>query len=198
MTKRITIFGDSIAWGKADVESGGWVNRLRHYVETAHVGTSVYNLGVSGDTTVELLKRFTPECAARNNKTQIIIFAVGINDSCFINTESNPLVSIDNFQSNLRQLAVEAKLFSSSIAFIGPTMVDEDKMPFNAKYYTNDSVEKYNEALENVCANIEVPFLNMLDVLSLRDLPDGLHPDSSGHEKMFHKIKDFLLVNGIV
>ena len=200
MTKRLSIFGDSITWGKADTEYGGWVNRLRNYFETAsEYDVEVYNVGVSGDTTEDLVKRFTPDCEARNRKPQIILFAIGINDSSLINTPDNPKVSVEQFQSNLRRLFSEAKTFSNTIAFIGLTTVDESKMPRKeVKYWSNDSIRKYNKVLQHFCHETDIPFLDMLSVLDIKDLFDGLHPDANGHEKMFQKIKEFLILNKVV
>lgn len=201
MTKRISIFGDSITWGKDDSDRGGWVNRLRHYFEVEEKSDiEVYNVGVSGDTTDDLLKRFTPECEARNRKDQVILFAIGINDSLhYINQPDSPKVPLDRFQSNLRKLIDDAKVFSDTIAFIGLTIVDESKMPRKEeKYWANDRIKKYNEVLKNICMESNIPFLEMLDIIDIKDLPDGLHPDSTGHEKMFQRIKEFILSNNIL
>ncbi len=156
-------------------------------------------MGVSGDTTEDLLKRFTPECEARNRKSQIILFAIGINDSYDVNFENNPRVQIEQFQSNLHRLVKEAKKFSDMIAFIGLTTVDEAKMPRKEiKYWNNTSIGKYNEVIKEMCTELKIPFLDMIDVIDIKDLPDGLHPDAHGHEKMFQRIKEFLIANNIV
>ncbi|KKQ27461.1 MAG: Lipolytic protein G-D-S-L family, partial [Candidatus Magasanikbacteria bacterium GW2011_GWC2_37_14] len=102
METRISIFGDSITWGAWDPENGGWVAQLRRYFETnENYEVDVYNLGVSGDTTNDLLIRFNTECLARNRHPQIIIFAIGINDSQYINATDNPRTPIEKFQNNL-------------------------------------------------------------------------------------------------
>jgi lysophospholipase L1-like esterase len=56
----ICVFGDSITWGAYDPERGGWVNRLRNDLEKKEIES--YNLGISGDTTADLLKRFNSYC----------------------------------------------------------------------------------------------------------------------------------------
>lgn len=200
MTKRISIFGDSITWGKNDTEHGGWVNRLRNYFETANdQDIEVYNVGVSGDNTDGLLKRFKPECEARNRKPQVILFSIGINDSSYTDKENNACVPLEQFQKNIQKLINEARVFSDSISFIGLTNVDESKMPRKEnRFWSNSRIKKYNSVIKSICDEMNIPFLNMLDVLEVKDLPDGLHPDSHGHEKMFQRIKDFLLKNNIV
>ena len=61
MEQTICIFGDSIAWGASDLEFGGWVARLRNYLETEKYDSSIYNCSISGDSTQDLLKRFSNE-----------------------------------------------------------------------------------------------------------------------------------------
>lgn len=202
MKQRICIFGDSITWGAIDPENGGWVNQLRRYFETNNdYDIAVYNQGVSGDNTDDLLARFKLECAAR--EPQIIIFAIGINDSQYIKTKDNPRVSLEKFQNNLVELINQAKKFSDNIMFVGLTKVEDDKLmpiPWSTeeKFYDNDNVAKYNAVIEKISSENNLPFLNLLDLLELSDLGDGLHPNSNGHKKIFLKMKEFLLNNKIV
>jgi lysophospholipase L1-like esterase len=82
--QKIFIFGDSIAYGAWD-PAGGWVERLRQWLFVTtqgeyNLGTFLYNLSIVGDTTADLLKRFTPEIEARQ-PGDMIFFAVGINDT---------------------------------------------------------------------------------------------------------------------
>jgi len=126
MLKRICVFGDSITWGGGDVKNGGWVQQLRHYFESNDYDLAIYNQGVSGDNSSNLLTRFEVECKARG--PQIIIFAIGINDSQYIKTKDNPRVSIEKFQDNLKELIKQAKNFTSNIIFIGLTKVEEEKV----------------------------------------------------------------------
>jgi len=196
MSNIICIFGDSITWGAIDPENGGWVAQLRSYFETNDYDISVYNQGISGDNTDDLLARFKVECKAR--EPQIIIFAIGVNDSQYIKTKDNPRVSLEKFQNNLIELINQAKNFSNKIAFIGLTKVEDEKlMPipwsYEEKFYDNDNVIKYNSVIERVSSEYDLPFLDLLDLLKLEDLDDGLHPNTEGHKKMFLKIKDFLL-----
>jgi lysophospholipase L1-like esterase len=201
MEQTICIFGDSITWGAIDPENGGWVTQLRRHFETNDYDVAVYNQGISDDNTDDLLVRFKVECAAR--EPQIIIFAIGINDSQYIKTKDNPRVSLEKFQNNLVELINQAKNFSDKIAFIGLTKVEEEKLmpiPWSTeeKFYDNDNVAKYNAVIKEVSSEHNLPFLNLLDLLEFSDLDDGLHPNSNGHKKMFLKIKEFLLANKIV
>ena len=61
MSLLVFVFGDSIAWGLYD-DRGGWVGRLWN-------GRSrlVYNLGVDGETSEDISKRFIAEAKVRGD-----------------------------------------------------------------------------------------------------------------------------------
>lgn len=201
MEKTICIFGDSITWGAWDQKNGGWVTRLRRFFETSgDYIAEIYNQGVPDDSTDDLLKRFKVECAAR--EPNIIIFAIGTNDSQYIKTSDNSRVPLKKFKNNLVKLIREAKKFSNKIIFVGLTKADEKlTMPIpwaKEKFYDNDNITKYNSIIKKVSTKHGLPFIDMFDLLSTKDIADGLHPNSGGHKKMFLRIKNFLLTNKIV
>ena len=194
MEQTICIFGDSIVWGSWDPEEGGWVSRLRSYLETSDYEIRVYNCGVSGDNTDNLLQRFDVEATAR--EPSIVIFAIGINDSQYVNSKNNSRVLIERFQNNLQKLISKAKKFTQKIIFLSLTKVDESKtMPVpwdTTKYYDEENVKKYNSKIKDICNKNNLPFIDIFDLLDNSDLEDGLHPNQEGHKKIFLKIKDFL------
>jgi len=194
MEKIICVFGASITWGAWDGEKGGWVNRLKLALESNH-DIEVYNLGVSGNNTGDLLKRFEKEVKAR--KPTIIIFGIGNNDSTFNNSEVS--VIIEKFEKNILRLIELGKKFTNNIIFVGLSKVDESKtmpIPWNKKiYYNNESIKKYDEKIQEVTKKNKVGYINIFDLLDKKDLEDGLHPNSQGHEKIFLKIKEFLREN---
>jgi len=201
----ICIFGDSIAWGAADFEKGGWVERLKVYM-AENFDTDVYNLGVSGDKTPNILERFESETKARIEEAEevILIFAVGINDSYFIHSKNDFMTSPEEFRGNIQKLIEKAQKISPKIIFVGLTPVDEPKttpIPWNTdKSYKNENVKKYNEIIKSICKKniyfIEV-FENWIDSNYKELLEDGLHPNTKGHEKIFEAVKDYLIQNKI-
>ncbi|MFA6160500.1 MAG: GDSL-type esterase/lipase family protein [Parcubacteria group bacterium] len=200
MEKTINIFGDSIVWGACD-EMGGWANRLRNYLSEDQVNyLKVYNLGVSGDNTEKLLERFSFENETRNPDT--IIIAIGINDSQYINSKDNPRVKLEKFENNLLELIAQAKKFTEEIIFVGITKVDENKvMPIKwdaTKFYDNENIAKYNAKIKEVSVKNKLLFVEMTDLLGENDLEDGLRPNSTGHEKIFLRVKDYLSKNKII
>ena len=200
MSQHICLFGDSITWGAWDPEHGGWGARLRSYFETNNYDIMVYNCGVSGDTTNELLKRFNIESEAR--QPNIIIFAIGINDSYYYGSKDKPSITIEKFQNNLQELVNQAKKYCSNIIFLGLTPVDENKtkpIPWETTiFHDQENTILYNAKIKEVCKNNDTPFINLLDELKIEDIDDGVHPSPQGHEKMFLKVKEFLLSNKLV
>jgi lysophospholipase L1-like esterase len=191
----ICIFGDSIAWGASDPKGGGWVGRLQNYFLSQGLAVDndidVYNLGVSGDNTDDLIKRFDVEAKARD--PHVIIFAIGINDSQIVISKNQNRVPIKQFQNNLETLILEAKKYTNKIIFIGLTPIDESKtspIPWNIdKRYSHEEIEKYNSIIKTTALKENLLYISVKEKLSARDLPDGLHPNSEGHTKLFEIIK---------
>ncbi|MFA5086405.1 MAG: GDSL-type esterase/lipase family protein [Candidatus Paceibacterota bacterium] len=184
----ICIFGDSIAWGEADYEKGGWVEKLK--TKLMPKGINVYNLGISSDTTEGVLKRIESEAEKRN--PDIIIFAVGINDCSKIKNEN--VTDLNKFRKNIELIFDKAKLFTDKIVFIGLTDIDETKTnPYSwDKNISSDnqSIGEYDGTIRSFCEKNNIPFINMLGVLiNDGDLSDGLHPSSRGHQKIFEIIE---------
>ena len=190
-TMSILIFGDSITWGAYDPEQGGWATRLRNYFENKDNDVGVYNLGISGDTTADLLERI--EVEAKSREPNLIIFAIGINDAQFIHSTNGLRVSLDEFQQNLAKLLSIAKKFTDKIVFVGLTRVDESKttpISWNTdKSYTNENIKRLDNAIEKFCEDNKLKFISMESVVGNDDLIDGLHPNTQGHTKIFNRMK---------
>jgi len=206
MEKTICVFGDSITMGAWDLEKGGWANRLRLFIDTEQLSGRIkdyfttYNLGVDGDTTDGLLKRFKVEAEFRNSS--IIIFAIGSNDSVFDKTKNKYLVPLDEFEKNIKELIDKAKNISQTVIFLGAGIVDEKKtMPLawaSDFYQENKNILSYNQKIKEISEKNKILYLDIFDSLSEKDLEDGVHPNSGGHEKIFLKVKYFLQENKII
>lgn len=201
----IFAFGDSITYGNWDPK-GGWVGRLRDYLDSkslsAYSGTDLYskyytltyNLGIPGDTSSGLLERFETELSFRFNPDEetVILFAIGINDSGFYSKENEFETELGIFQQNIWDLWEIAKKYSTEVAFIGLTPVDEEKTnPLNwdaESVYKNEYIEKYNEIIKEFCGEKQTPFIDIFEHMKNMDLKalteDGLHPNSEGYKIM--------------
>ena len=195
----ICIFGDSIAWGYNDSEKGGWINRLKCYYQSKNLradeDTDVYNLGVSGNNTNDLLKRFDVELVARlSDDENIVVFAIGINDSQFVISKNDNRVPQDTFRVNLSNLVEKTKQHTNNIVFVGLTRVDESKtipIPWNTdKNYSNEYIQKYDDIIKDVADKAGAKYISMEDVVGKDDLFDGLHSNTQGHIKIFEIVKE--------
>jgi lysophospholipase L1-like esterase len=188
----ICVFGDSIAWGAFDPVNGGWVTLLRNHVEHEWErlnDKSVYNLAINGETTSSLLLRFEVEFSAR--EPEIVIFALGINDSCFWNIGGKQLVPIEGFKANLSKLTELAKKYTNQIVFVGLTPIDEQVThPFdNENTFVAVETQKHNHAIKEHCLEHQLVFIDLSSHLTLADIDDGVHPNTVGHQKIFNAVK---------
>lgn len=188
--KTTCIFGDSIAWGALDA-GGGWADCLKDFVMEEHDGI-VYNLGVSGDDTNGVLKRFDIEASAR--EPDIAIFAVGINDSQRIAPQNENRVSLEQFRSNLKALVEKTREKGMRAVFVGLTRVIEEKttpIPWKPDVsYTNADIASYDAAIREVAEEMSASYIDVSAVLSASDILDGVHPNAEGHRILFEVIKE--------
>lgn len=200
---RVCVFGDSIAWGAWDEEKGGWVERLNHHLTwgVENYENEVYNLGVSGNTTSDLIKRFKAEAKARN--PDVIIFSAGLNDSAYIGSEDKPLVSLEKFKSNVSKLIKGAKVFTKNMIFVGLYNFDDSKTKpvwWMDGSYSTKRTELYKNELKKICKENKVLFLEVWDLLSEKDFwdDDPVHPNASGHKKICDEVISLLKKNKLV
>lgn len=208
----VLIFGDSITYGAWDKE-GGWAKRLRNFLDEKQLSDSnicytTYNLGISGDNTDDLLKRFDFETERRLDEGEetIFIFAIGINDCQFLHKENRFRIEERKFKENIQKLIMSANIVSSKILFVGLTPVDESKtipIPWNTnKSYKNEYVEKYNEMIKSICKENNILFIeifeNWLKLDYKKILEYGLHPNTEGHQKLFEIVRDYLIEKNLI
>ncbi len=209
---QILIFGDSITYGAWDKE-GGWAQRLRKYIDEKiaidpNYYHLVYNLGISGNTSDDLLKRFENECKyikkEEGREELVIIIAIGENDSQIKNGKVK--VEMKQFEKNLEKLYGLAKKFTDKVFFVGLCPADESKsdpIPWDtSKSYKNDSIAQYNEAIRKFCEKNNSGFIDVFNNLFKKDykelLDDGVHPNTEGHQQIFEIIKTYLIEKKII
>ncbi len=187
----LCVFGASTTWGAWDSEKGGWVNRLRLFLEKNDYDIDVYNLGVSGDNVKNILKRFKVECEAR--MPTIIMLSVGDNDSA---KGSEAYVPIGKFRKNINKLIKLSRKFTDKIIFVGTKGVDESRanpVSWDASvFYKLKNMEEYDKIVQEVCKDNNISYIN-IPRLKNKDFEDGVHPNEKGHEKIFLKVEDFLI-----
>lgn len=178
----IGVWGDSITYGKCDSEALGWVGRIRKSYPIGENG-HVYNRGIGGDTSEDLLKRFALE--VESIEPEVIVFAIGINDSKYPAGESENLVPIEKFKENMRSLVKQAKEHTVKIYIVSCTSVEPDLQRSSGTRFTNERIAIYNSFLKELAEREKLQFIDVSNVLDTStDLQDGLHPNASGYEKL--------------
>lgn len=200
---QILVFGDSITWGAWDKE-GGWVQRLKGYLDNKTLTEAgfegyVYNLGISGDITADVLKRFEFETKQRVEKGDkvMFIFSIGSNDSEWVNDKNSLNVKPEKFKNDLEKLIKLSKKFSSRIVFVGLIPVDESKVDLipwaKDRSYKNEFIKKFDSIIKLVCEKNKIQFIDLFNKFISIDykilLEDGVHPNSKGHELIYEIIK---------
>lgn len=201
------VFGDSIAQGSWD-PFGGWVQRVRrvldeHYLNDPDKRFLSFNMGISGDTSERILKRFPAEMKARYNADEplIILFAVGMNDSLVDFETGTNQISEADFEDNIKKLTGLARQYTDKIGFVGLNPINEaevNPIPWSpGSAYWFNAVHSYNSILDRFCADNDIPFVDVWARWQGEDykdwLFDGVHPNALGHQKIASvALKQFL------
>lgn len=203
---KILCFGDSISLGEKDIEQGGWVDRLKkdyfnYYLNHPTQEVNVYNLGIGGETTDGLCKRFEVEFNARRIKGQntLLILNYGAND-IVIHKQKN-IVPENYFVRNLNTCISYAKANESKVLLLSLLPISElieAKINQHGKLRFDQDIQKYNGLLKKMatdssCDYLDVytPFINFQKEKLLSG--DGVHPNSEGHRVIYQLVKQKLL-----
>jgi len=194
MNKVICVFGDSVLWGWGLPFRIGWVNLFRNYIEDkSNFLINVYDLGIDADTTEDVLRRFDIEANAR--RPDMVIFAIGVNDSAYRKTKDRSITKIDVFEKNIYTLIEKARKFTKEIVFVGLCKgSDRETMPLPAsrtgKCFSKANARAYNKIIKKCCSDKNLLFIDIMDKIKDSEFCDGLHPTKEGHEKIFKEVKE--------
>lgn len=210
MARRMMIFGCSIAQGFWDKE-GGWANRLRKHLDKRSLASGlnktfhIYNLGISGQTLDKLNERFEDEAKRRiRERNDIIIFAVGINDTKMPSGKKTTYLSVKHFKDYINSLIKKAKKMSDNTLFLGLTPVNESKTnPWRTgETWKNKYIEKFDRIINSACVQNNIKFIEIYNEFTKNNqkelLEDGVHPNSKGHEKIYKIVKKYLEDKGYI
>lgn len=202
---KILVFGDSIAYGKWD-KYGGWVQRLRHHIDetynlTENKNIQVYNLSIPGEITTRLCTRIRGEMVMRipladTKENNLIIIAIGINDTNVHNWISGKQTPLTEFKQNIKQLISLSSNEYSKCVVMGLTPINEPKYEerFQGRLF-NKTIQEYDTAIREVATKRDIPFVDLFEVLQSKHygqtLTDGIHPNSEGHKMISELVIEF-------
>ncbi|MBS3175302.1 hypothetical protein J4440_05455 [Candidatus Woesearchaeota archaeon] len=211
----VLIFGDSVVQGFWDYE-GGWADRLKQFLmskslENEKYFFSVFNLGISGDTSKDILERIEFETRQRiklleKDEDIIFLISIGSNDSIYNLKTKKHYIDLKEFENNLTKIFIIAKKYSDKIIFVGDNPVDEDltnPIPWLKDCsYNNNFIQKYSKVSEELCKKDKLYFIEIYNKFSKMKykelLSDGVHSNSEGHKMIFEIVKDFLVKNKLI
>lgn len=186
---RICFVGDSMVAGIGDPEHLGWVGRVCRNAAQQGVALSAYNLGVRRQTSVDVMQRWSDECAARLPPTcdARVVFSLGVNDTMLENGMTR--VSAQDSERHLgNMLADAAKRYR--VLMIGPPPI--------ADAAHNQRTKALSERFDAVCKRLDVPYLPMFEALSANktwmhqvSLMDGAHPQAEGYAEFAKRVLDW-------
>ncbi len=179
---RICFIGDSFVNGTGDPEHLGWVGRVCALSQTNEMEITHYNLGIRGNTSVDIRKRWQNESTIRLPKysRNLLVFSFGVNDTAF--EAGTRRVSIPkSIESTGAILTQASKIFD--VLMIGPPPIaDVDQ---------NKRIRELNEHFQSISAGLAIPYLSIYellleDALWLTEVAsnDGAHPKSAGYTRL--------------
>lgn len=204
---RILVFGHSNTWGAWDDEKHGWVTRLQLAAEEKYKWRhEVTNLGVSGNTSKDLLKRMELEAKARLTGSEVkrwyprennaIIVEIGGNDAGHV--DNAVMVPLKKFVANLAKILKIAKKFVDQVAFLNcTTNIDSMTDPWISNIsYKSAVTERYSMAIREFCKKHGTLLIDIHTPLSRSktavDPEDGLHLTAAGHKIIAEVVLDSL------
>jgi lysophospholipase L1-like esterase len=186
---RICFLGDSFVSGAYDSECLGWAGRICAAARRRGHDISVYNLGIRGETSMQLAARWHNEASLRHNALQEVrlVFEFGMNDA----RDANGKLQLNEaeFLAAARQILAKASAWKT-VLMIGPPPVNDDPR--------NSRVKSISEKLAGLCSELNVPYFDSHPALQttgiwLRDIRevDGTHPSATGYAEWARLIENW-------
>jgi acyl-CoA thioesterase I len=181
---RLCAIGDSFVLGAGDAAGLGWVGRLAAQARRRGADLTLYNLGVRGDSSVEIGARWHNEVAARTppDETVRLVFSFGVNDCITDARSGGPRVARAASVENAAAILGRAKALAPTL-MIGPPPIAEPDV--------NARLGPLDVALAECCRGIGVPYLGVFEPLlaSKRWMAgaaagDGAHPAAAGYRRL--------------
>jgi lysophospholipase L1-like esterase len=184
-----TFIGDSFIEGFGDIKNLGWCRRIINIIQNNNPSFQIdyYNLGLRGDTSSQILSRFTRETKTLqlNNKHNILILSFGTNDC--ISVGDTQRVTFKKSVDNLKNLIESSKEDFNEVLFITPPFLAIDEL--NDKLKT--LIPLYIETLDTLNIN----YINLFELLKnnepwIHDIlsTDLVHPSDEGYEELTNLI----------
>jgi len=186
-TNNFIFIGDSLTFGYGVPKNKSWIETFKNYSLSHDLDFSIINKGINGNTTTDMLNRFTEDVTMLSPKA---IFIMGGTNDLLSNR------SLVQITENIELMLKEAFTKTSNI-FIGipPRIIKEDAyrlfMPSPTYDYCEISLPSLREELIKLCNNYKVKYIdfyNMSLTLNSKEIfIDGIHFNEKGHKLIFNE-----------
>lgn len=152
----LVFLGSALVAGVGDPKGQGWVTRVVGRTQHPDVELTTYNLGVRGDTSADLLTRWTTEVPRRwvGRTERRLVVSVGTDDIV-------GGVSLARHRLNLANLLDDAASQGVATFVVGPPPSDDEEL--------NGRLEILVEAQADVCSRRGIPFVDCYAPLRQHD-----------------------------
>lgn len=172
----LVFIGASMVAGFGDPKGQGWVGRVVGRTGHPDADITAYNLGVRGDTSADVTRRWQTECPPRwsGRGEKRLVLSVGANDIA-------QGITLARHRLNLANILDEATSQGIATFVVSP--------PPSSDPAFNEKVEVLVDAQADVCARRGIPFVDCYRPLLAHDQwrselaasLDGSHPGSAGY-----------------
>ena len=176
---RICFIGDSFVSGAYDEECLGWAGRISAAARRRKHDVSPYNLGVRGETSIQIARRWRAEAEARQSAQQEgrLVFEFGVNDARDVNGKRQ----LEAVQS----LAAAREILAAAVKWKPTLMIGP---PPGGDQARNIRVKALTDEIADLCTLLGVPYFDSYTplVASATFIPstkavDGTHPNAAGY-----------------
>lgn len=180
LKRQVLFFGDSHVAAVGDESGRGWVGRLAAASFDAGQPLIAYNLGVGGETSVDVLGRWQIEAQPRLRAIMEsrVVFSFGVNDTTL--EDGRARVELSDSLEALEKILRRANSLQLSVLIVGPAPVADEEQ--------NERIESVSRRFFGACREEGVPFVDVFR--ALRDsriwreevaADDGAHPGAAGY-----------------
>ncbi len=202
---QIFCLGHSMTYGRWDTE-GGWTQRLRKELDERSLENDdeedfhVWNLGIPGEDSIQLLKGMEDELERRiyEPMQQVILIQIGANDIQYLREEEKIRVPEKEYKENLEKIIGKSREYTDKIMVVGepPTTIDGPIPWAEEKELSDKRMRKYRKIQKKTCQKHQIPFIDVRKLHSKKEwsnlLEDGCHPNNQGHREIYKAVKQKL------
>lgn len=179
--------GDSLTFGYGVPKSKCWVEIFKSSSLSKDMNLNIINKGINGNTTTDMLNRFTEDVAMLNPKK---IFIMGGTNDLLSNRPINLIIV------NIELMLKEA-LTTTQDVFLGipPKIIKEDAyrlfMPSSTYNYCESTLPELSKELIKLCKKYKVNYIDFYN-LTQKINPsgiflDGIHFTEEGHKLLLQE-----------